>query len=44
MAERIQYMANFLRNLVVVVVPIVLRLVATQIEELFEKGANMDES
>ena len=31
-------MVNFLRNLVVVVLPVVLRLVASQIEELFQKG------
>lgn len=31
-------MTNFLRNLVVVVLPVVLRLIATQIEAIFEKG------
>lgn len=40
MAERFVYMANFLRNLVVVVLPLVLRLVAEQIEEIFEKGSD----
>lgn len=39
MAERF-YMANFLRNLVVVVLPVVLRLVAAQIETIFEKGSD----
>lgn len=33
-------MVNFLRNLVVVVLPVVLRLVATQIEELLQKGCD----
>ena len=31
-------MVNFLRNLAVVVLPLVLRLVAEQIEALFQKG------
>ena len=31
-------MVNFLRNLAVVVLPVVLRLVAAQIEAMFEKG------
>lgn len=30
-------MVNFLRNLAVVVLPVVLRLIATQIEGLFQK-------
>ena len=40
MVERCVYMVNFLRNLAVVVLPVVLRLVATQIEDLFQKGSD----
>lgn len=31
-------MVNFLRNLAVVVLPVVLRLIAAQIEDIFQKG------
>ena len=43
MAKR-SYMTNFLRNLVVVVVPIVLRLIAEQIESIFRKESRRNES
>lgn len=40
MVERCLYMVSFLRNLAVVVLPVVLRLVAAQIEAIFQKGSD----
>lgn len=40
MVERNVYMISFLRNLAVVVLPVVLRLVASEIEGIFQKGCD----